>query len=111
MESQGWFLSWQKMGTDFATKIQELEPVPEPAAAVSRFSATPEPPRALPAEFVKRHRVLPLKIQEGALHIATAEPGNARLVDDIRLLTGLEVTEEVYPAEEIAEIIASRYQV
>ena len=49
--------------------------------------------RALPADFVKRHRVLPLSIQDGTLHMATAEPGNQRVMDDIRLLTGLEVEE------------------
>jgi type II secretory ATPase GspE/PulE/Tfp pilus assembly ATPase PilB-like protein len=99
------------METDFATKIQKLDPVAEPTGAASRFPATPEVLRTLPAEFVKRHRVLPLKIQEGMLHIATAEPGNANVVDDIRLLTGLEVVEEEFPAADIAETIAARYQV
>ncbi|HEY5040817.1 MAG TPA: type II secretion system protein GspE, partial [Verrucomicrobiae bacterium] len=61
------------------------------SVAASKFSATPDALRALPADFVKRHRVLPLKIEDGILHLATAEPGNARVVDDIRLLTGLEV--------------------
>jgi type II secretory ATPase GspE/PulE/Tfp pilus assembly ATPase PilB-like protein len=97
--------------TDFTPKIQRLEPVPEPAVAPSPFAATPDALRALPADFVKRHRVLPLKIQNGALHIATAEPGNARVMDDIRLLTGLEVAEEEFPAADINATIAGRYQV
>ena len=99
------------MDTDFVTKIQQLEPVAEPAETDTRFPATPEALRALPVEFVKRHSVLPLKIQDGVLHLATATPGNTRVVDDIRLLTGLEVLEEEFPAEDIAETIASRYQV
>jgi type II secretory ATPase GspE/PulE/Tfp pilus assembly ATPase PilB-like protein len=98
-----------KIETSFAPKIQQLDPVPEPAAA-SKSAAT-EALRALPADFVKRHRVLPLKIQDGILHLATAEPDNARVLDDIRLLTGLEVAEVELPAEEIAETIAGRYQV
>ncbi len=49
--------------------------------------------RALPADFVKRHRILPLRIVGGTIHLATAEPGNQRVIDDIRLLTGLEVEE------------------
>jgi type IV pilus assembly protein PilB len=100
-----------KMETGSAPKIQELEPVSGPAVPASKFAATPEALRSLPADFVERHRVLPLKIQNGHLHLATAEPGCARVIDDIRLLTGLEVVEEEFPADEIAETIAGRYQV
>jgi type II secretory ATPase GspE/PulE/Tfp pilus assembly ATPase PilB-like protein len=103
--------SGTKIETSFAPKIQQLEPVSEPAEAASKFAATPDALRSLPADFVKRHRVLPLKIQSGNLHLATAEPGNLRVIDDIRLLTGLEVVEEEFPAAEIAETIAGRYQV
>ena len=74
-------------------------------------SATPEAIRALPADFVKRHRVLPLRIQDGTLHLATAEPGNQRVVDDIRLLTGLEVEEHEAAAAELLQQIAESYQV
>jgi type IV pilus assembly protein PilB len=101
----------QKMKSDFAPKIQELEPVPESPAGVSRLAATADALSALPPDFVKRYRVLPLKIQDGVLHLATAEPGNSRVIEDIRLLTGLEVMEEEFPAAEIAETITGRYQV
>ncbi len=97
--------------TDFTPKIQELEPVAESSVAATKFAATPDALKTLPADFVKRHRVLPLKISDGHLHIATAEPGNLRVIDDIRLLTGLEVAEEEFPADEIAETISARYQV
>ena len=103
--------SGTKIETEFTPKIQELEPVADSGGAASKFAATPDALRSLPADFVKRHRVLPLKISDGSLHIATAEPGNARVMDDIRLLTGLEVVEEEFPAAEIAETISARYQV
>src|SRR5207247_1003039 len=67
--------------------------------------------RARPPDFVQRHRILPLEIHEGTIHIATAEPGNQRVVDDIRLLSGLEVQETEAPAAEIMEKIAECYQV
>jgi type II secretory ATPase GspE/PulE/Tfp pilus assembly ATPase PilB-like protein len=67
--------------------------------------------RALPAEFVKRHRILPLEIRQGTLHIATATPGDQRVIDDIRLLSGLEVLETEAAEEEILEKIAESYQV
>jgi type II secretory ATPase GspE/PulE/Tfp pilus assembly ATPase PilB-like protein len=65
----------------------------------------------LPAEFIKRHRVLPLKMSGGAIVIATAEPGNQRVIDDIRLLTGLEVEEQTVDAAELLEKIAEACQV
>jgi hypothetical protein len=55
----------------------------------------------LPADFVKRHRILPFKLTNGTIHIATEQPGNQRVIDDIRLLTGLEVEEAQAPGEEI----------
>src|SRR5437660_2009524 len=70
------------------------------------LQVAPEALRALPADFVKRHRVLPYKIQNGTIHVATAEPGNARVIDDIRLLSGLEVQESETPAAEVLERIA-----
>ena len=66
---------------------------PNNAALLARAGATAEAIRALPADFVKRHRVLPLRIHSGTLHLATADSGNQRVIDDIRLLTGLEVEE------------------
>ena len=83
----------------------------EKAADSARLAASLEAIRALPADFVKRHRVLPFKIQDGTIHIATAAPGNQRVIDDIRLLTGLEVEESEAPVDEISEKIAEHYQV
>src|SRR6202012_5262703 len=65
----------------------------------------------LPAEFVKRHRVLPLELREGTLLIATSSPGNQQVIDDIRLITGMEVEEQEAPAEVVLEKIARVYQV
>ena len=99
------------METNFAAKVQKLEPVPDPSGAGLKCNPSPEALRALPADFVRRHCVLPLRIADGNLHLATADPGNAGVIDDIRLLTGLEVVEEAWPGPEIAEAITARYQV
>ena len=56
---------------------------------VAKLEVSPEIIRLLPAEFVKRHCLLPLAVRNGTLHIATAAPGNQRVIDDIRLLSGL----------------------
>jgi type II secretory ATPase GspE/PulE/Tfp pilus assembly ATPase PilB-like protein len=67
--------------------------------------------KALPADFAQRCRVLPLSLQNGSIRVATATPGDPRVVDDIRLLTGLEVEEVLAPADDILEHIAANYQV
>lgn len=89
-----------------------------PAANGSRVKSTwfqgaphAEALKALPADFVKRHRVLPLEIRNGSIRIATADPGNSRIIDDIRLLSGLEVEEVEAPGPELVEKIAELYQI
>src|SRR6266496_3248825 len=79
--------------------------------SLAKLNISSEALRALPADFVKRHRVLPFKLCNGTLHIATAEPGNQRVIDDIRLLSGLEVEESEASGAEVAEKIAECYQV
>src|SRR5712671_4099435 len=79
--------------------------------SLAKFNVSPQAIRALPVDFVKRHRVLPLEIHNGTIRVATADPGNQRVIDDIRLLSGLEVQESAAPASEILEKIAQCYQV
>jgi type IV pilus assembly protein PilB len=79
--------------------------------SLSHLTVSTEALRALPADFVKRHRVLPFKIHNGTIHIATGDPGNQRVIDDIRLLSGLEVEESAAPGAEVIEKIAEHYQV
>src|SRR5437899_2220591 len=78
---------------------------------LARLNVSAEAIRALPADFVKRHRVLPFEIRHGTILVATADPGNQRVIDDIRLLSGLEVQESEAPPAEILEKIAECYQV
>ena len=79
--------------------------------SLAKLAIPAEALHALPAEFVKRHRVLPFKIHDSTIHIATSEPGNQRVIDDIRLLSGLEVHESEAPSAELLEKIAECYQV
>ncbi len=95
---------------------QDAEPAepslsPSRAGSLARLKVSPEAMRLLPSEFVKRHRILPFEIQNGTIHIATADPGNQRVIDDIRLLSGLEVQESPAAAPDVLEKIAECYQV
>jgi type IV pilus assembly protein PilB len=79
--------------------------------SLAKLEITADALRALPAEFAKRHMVLPIELHNGSIDIATTAPGNQRVVDDIRLLTGLEVREFEVPSAELQEKIAECYQV
>jgi hypothetical protein len=78
---------------------------------LAKLSVPPEAIRILPADFVKRHQVLPLAVHNGTIEIATATPGDQRVIEDIRLLSGLEVEEHRAPLAEIQEKITECYQV
>ncbi len=80
-------------------------------AGADRLAVSPDALRALPADFVKRHQVLPLRILDSTLHVATAEPANPQVLEDIRLLSGLEVLESEASRSEVLEKIAECYQV
>ena len=79
---------------------------PASAAVKASLEADADAVAALPAEFIQRHRVLPVKMGGGVIVIATAAPGNQRVIQDIRLLTGLEVEEQTVDGAELLEKIA-----
>jgi type IV pilus assembly protein PilB len=83
----------------------------DPSGLPAKMKISSEALRAIPAEFVKRHRILPFDIRNGSLLVATSDPGNQKLIDDIRLLSGMEVEELSVPSSEILERIAECYQV
>jgi type II secretory ATPase GspE/PulE/Tfp pilus assembly ATPase PilB-like protein len=84
---------------------------PASAAVKASLEADADAVAALPAEFIQRHRVLPVKMGGGVIVIATAAPGNQRVIQDIRLLTGLEVEEQTVDGAELLEKIAQSCQV
>ena len=51
----------------------------------------PEAARLVPMEFARRHCVVPLSIGDGSIRVATANPGDRKVLEDLRLLSGLEV--------------------
>jgi type II secretory ATPase GspE/PulE/Tfp pilus assembly ATPase PilB-like protein len=93
-------------------------PQAETVSGTSRLAGSTSKPevfsdavRAVSAEFAKRHRILPVGIDAATIRILTATPGQQQVIDDLRLLTGLEVEETEAPAAEILERIAECYQV
>ncbi len=79
-------------------------------ASLGKLEVPADALRALPLDFVKRHRILPIGLHNGTIEIATAELGNQRVIEDIRLLSGLEVEEFEAPLATILEKMAECYQ-
>jgi type II secretory ATPase GspE/PulE/Tfp pilus assembly ATPase PilB-like protein len=83
---------------------------PTDVAAASRTEAGAAS-RLLPVEFARQHQLLPLDHHEGILRIAAAAVPSPELLEDLRLLTGLEIAFEIRPAAEVEEGLADSYQV
>ncbi len=78
---------------------------------IARLVIPPEVLRTLPAEFVKQHRVLPFAISRNTLRIAVTEEVSERVIEDIRLLSGLEVEQSLAPSGDLLEKLAECYQI
>ena len=76
-----------------------------------RLEVSADALKLVSGDFARRHSVLPLRIEDGLIHIATASLGNRRVIDDLRLLTGLEVVEVEAAEEQISGKIAECYRV
>jgi len=101
--------------SDRPQKIQNIDPVLESTSddveSAEKLNPHPDAVHLLPVDFVKANRVLPLSVENGVLLIATADPGNQRVIEDIRLLTGLEVRERTAPTKELIAKIAECCQI
>ena len=72
-----------------------------PVADLKHGTVDPDVARLIPEEFARRHVVLPLGRQDGNLDVAMSDPSNLPLLNDIRLITGLEVTPYVASPSDI----------
>jgi type IV pilus assembly protein PilB len=62
-----------------------------PVADLRTEPVDPEAARLVPEEFARRHVLLPIRRDNGYLAVAMADPGNLPLLNDVRLITGLQV--------------------
>lgn len=63
----------------------------------------------LPITFAKRYQILPIEVKNGYLIVAAADPLNFYPLDDLRLLTGMEIKPVLAPPEVIMEAINRVY--
>ncbi len=65
----------------------------------------------VPAKFASHYKIIPLDFQDGALTVAMANPMDVRILDDIRLLLGIEVKGALSSEGDIDEAIRKYYGV
>jgi type II secretion system protein E len=63
----------------------------------------------VPAKFASHYEIIPLELHNNTLIIAMADPLDTRILDDIRLLLGLEVKGVLASGAEIKEAIRKHY--
>lgn len=81
----------RQVGMDFV----DLDEYPVDRMAVS----------LVPAAMCRRYVVLPIKVENGMLILATADPGNFLAVDDVRTTSGLQVQSVVATYDTLARAI------
>ena len=67
--------------------------------------------RSLPSRFVYRNHLAPIARENGTLKVATSDPFDLYVFDEIKLLTGLHVSPVLAPRDEIDKVIKDHYGV
>ena len=99
------------MKTNESTTLIPSGNRPDSEGETKALSNASDNARLLPAAFIKGNRVFPIKVEAGFLHVASAAPLSQRVIEDIRLLTGLEVWQVLLTEQEMEGKIASSNQV
>ncbi|MFT2675273.1 hypothetical protein, partial [Escherichia coli] len=63
----------------------------------------------VPSEFALRHNLIPLQRDLETLRVAMADPLDIHAVDDLRLLTGLDVTPVLASPADIRRLCEQHY--
>ena len=67
--------------------------------------------KSLPPKFVYRKRLVPISRENGTLRVATSDAFDNYVLDEIRLVTGLQIEQVLAPGEEIEKVIKEHYGV
>ncbi len=65
----------------------------------------------LPADLARHYRVVPIECADGKLHVATSDPFDLRISEDLRFATGLDIQLVLAPTDQIERVIAEHYDI
>jgi len=62
-----------------------------PFVDIGSYDIDPGAALMLKSDLMKRYAVLPIKVQDGELIVAMADPANIFAIDDVRIVTGMDI--------------------
>lgn len=76
-----------------------------------RVDIQPEATSLIPSDFCREHQLIPIETDGRTLVVVMADPGNMQTVEELRSMTGQEITPAVGIPEEIRQAINLQYRV
>jgi len=100
-----------QMGFMSERKLLEVmaEELHLPLADLTDISIDQATLRSLPLKLVYRKRLVPISRQNGTVTVATSDPFDLYVFDEVKLLTGLNVQPVLAPREDIEKVIKIHY--
>jgi type II secretion system protein E len=100
-----------QMGFMSERKLLEVmsEQLRLPLADLTDISIDQNTLRSLPLKIVFRKRLVPIARNNGNVTVATSDPFDLYVFDEVKLLTGLNVQPVLAPREDIEKVIKSHY--
>lgn len=99
----------------FLTEMQMLELLGEqlhlPIVSLEEVTIDNQTLKSLPPRFVYRKRLVPISRENGTLRVAMSDAFDNYVLDEIRLVTGLQIEQVLAPAPEIEKLIKTHYGV
>jgi general secretion pathway protein E/type IV pilus assembly protein PilB len=99
----------------FLTELQMLELLGEqlhlPIVSLEEVTIDNQTLKSLPPRFVYRKRLVPISRENGTLRVAMSDAFDNYVLDEIRLVTGLQIEQVLAPAPEIEKLIKTHYGV
>ncbi len=80
-----------------------------PIVDLAKEPPTPDALEIVPSEFAMRHRLIPLRRNDDSLVVAMADPLDIHAIDDLNLLTGLDVAPMLAAPGEIRRLCEQFY--
>ncbi len=72
---------------------------------LSSYAIDPGAATLIDANLAKRYTVVPIDFQDGRLVVAMADPTNVFALDDLRIMTGMEIAPVVATRDDVASVI------
>jgi len=76
-----------------------------PRVQISRMEISPEIVKLLPTNMISKHHILPLTVNQGRMTLIMADPLNFQAIDEVRIVTGMDVVPVMASERELESAI------